>query len=69
MTLPDISQNKRIVGKLDYYLDGDEIVGMTTQQTFRMSRAEIQTIIDTANEQIVFNQATIAKYQAILEEL
>ena len=67
MPLPDISENKREVGKKDYYKDGDDFVGVATMEVLRMNRAEIQTLIDHADEDEVMAIAKKAEYQAILD--
>ena len=46
MALPDISENSRTIGAEVWYVDGNEIVGLTTAETFRISTDGLQNKID-----------------------
>jgi len=68
MAYPDISENKITVGAITYYYDPlhNQIVGLATTEVFRKTLAQIQTEIDTANEQIVIQDSAKDTAGAIL---
>ena len=69
MSYPNISENNRTVGKLPLYFDPlhQQIVALTTVEVFRKTVAQLQTEIDTVDENMASQIKAKQANQTILD--
>ena len=69
MPYPNISENNRTVGKLQLYFDPlhQQIVALTTVEVFRKTVAQLQTEIDTVDENMASQIKAKQANQTILD--
>ena len=69
MPYPNISENKRVLGAVTFYFDPlhKQIVGLTTREVFRKTVAQIQTEIDTIDENATKQVAAKSTIQTVLD--
>lgn len=71
MAHPNISENNRIIGKVALFFDPlhQQVVGLTTVECFRETVPQLQTKIDTIDENAASQAIEKSGLQAILDEM